>query len=134
MPKHIPNTQYPNVNELAAEQGLIWDGHHGGSAEDIRDVQPLIDPSRWNPRVAERYEHLFDHVIRLKHEGAGRRPPVMAVSAPYLRNDRTLTEAVLAFCAAFGLAARVGDERYRIYAEPRTLPIVFWRPDRHLLR
>lgn len=134
MPKHEPSSQYPNVNEIAAAQGLIWDGHETSSAYEISDIEPLIDARLWDERAAESYKGLFDHVIRFRPKGSGRRDPVLAISAPYLHDTDELAEFVLSFCAVFGLAARVGDERYRVYSETRTLPIVFWRPDRHLLR
>jgi hypothetical protein len=130
MPRYTPNDQYPNVNEIGDEQGLLWDGLEG-SPYGLKD---LVDPALWDERFAERYEDLFDHTIRFRPRGGGRRIPVMAVSAPYLRDGDSLREAVLTFCSRFGLAARVGDERYRIYSALETLPIVFWRPDKLLLR
>ncbi len=133
MTRHQPNSQYPNVNEVGDVQGLIWDGHHG-EAYEPSNVEPVVDRAVWDARDARQYEHLFDHVIRFKPRGPGRRDPVMAISAPYLHDDDALRERVLAFCSRFGLAARVGDERYRVYSVDRTVTIVFWRPDLVLLR
>lgn len=130
MPRFQEDSHYPNVNELAKAQGLIWDGQYGSPY----DLEKLIEPALWDAAVADQYDHLFDHTIRFRPLGRGARRPVMAVSAPYQRDDEELRESVLSFCVRFDLAARVGDERYRLYSVPATLTIVFWRPDRHLLR
>ncbi|MFJ4174011.1 hypothetical protein [Microbacterium sp. NPDC089696] len=132
MPRHDEWENYPNVNAIAAQQGLIYFGREGSPY----DVGKLVDPDLWDADLADgpRYGQLFDHTIRFKPRGSGNRAPVMAITAPYLQDSEALREAVVAFCARFGLAARVGDEAYRIYHHPATLPIVFWRPDLHLLR
>lgn len=124
------DSHYSNVNRIADEQGLIWDGQYGSPygiekmiAEEYRDEARLRD-----------FRHLFDHTKRFKPRGSGQRRIVMAISSPYLRDDAKLQSDVDEFARLFHVSARVNDPRDRVYMVDATLPILFWRPDLHTLR
>lgn len=129
---------YYDVNVIAERNGLVWDGHYG-SPYDIdeliaRDLRADRQPGEDLPRDLRHLTYLFDHTKRFKPRGAGRRLPVMAISEPYVEDSEQLRQDAQAFASRFGLAARVNDPTYGIYRAQGTLPIVFWRPDLHLLR
>ena len=130
MPTFPDDDAYSNVNEFAARQGLIWDGQYSSPY----DIGSMIRDDLRDEDEMDRYDMLFDHTKRFRPKGSGKKPPVVAITSPYLLADEALHEAVLEFCKRFGLAARVNDPRDRIYNPEGAIPIVFWRPDLHLLR
>jgi hypothetical protein len=129
---------YYNVNAIAKRNHLIWDGHYG-SPYDIDEViapanRPKRSPGDSLPNEFRHLNYLFDHTKRFKPRGSGRRSPVMAITEPYVVDGDELRRDVQEFAATFGLAARVNDPDYGIYRADGTIPIVFWRPDLHLLQ
>lgn len=124
------DSSYSNVNEIAGQQGLIWDGHYGSPY----GIHKLISDELQDEEFADRYSHLFDHTQRFKPRGSGSKKPVLAISSPYRNDDAQLRSDVQEFADKFGLSARVNDERDRIYNAEGTIPILFWRPDLHQLR
>jgi hypothetical protein len=124
------DSSYSNVNAIADQQGLIWDGHYGSPY----GVEGLIEKELQDPEFTENYSHLFDHTQRFKQRGSGSKKPVLAISSPYQSDDEQLKLDVQAFAKKFGLSARVNDERDRNYTGEGTIPILFWRPDLHELR
>lgn len=121
---------YSNVNEFAEAQGLTWDGQYGSPY----DIESMIRADLRDNAEMNQFDALFDHTKRFRPKGSGRKAPVVAITSPYLQDNEGLRDAVLEFCKRFGLAARVNDPRDRIYNAEMTIPIVFWRPDLHLLR
>lgn len=120
---------YQNVEEIARSQDLLWDGQYGSPY----DLGEMVDPSVAHAARDRRYQSLFDHTKRFKPRGPGRRRSVMAISSPYVDHTPALESLVDEFCDVTGLAALIGDERFRIYKVEATLTLVFWRPDLHRL-
>ena len=124
------DSSYSKVNDVAVQQGLIWDGHYGSPY----GIEDLIAKELRDQDFADKYSHLFDHTQRFKPRGSGSKKPVLAISSPYRNDDAELRRQVQEFADKFGLHARVNDERDRIYNAESTIPILFWRPDLHHLR
>ena len=123
MPRFPKDSLYLNVNEIAEEQDLIWDGQYGSPY----DIEEMIRPELRDRRGLEEYRSLFDHTKRFKPRGSGQKKPVLAISSPYVRDDSALRAKVAEFASRFGLEARVNDPRDRIYDVDSTVPILFWR-------
>lgn len=132
---HFPTQNYGSydghrVNALAAREGLLWDGRMGSPYMPVELIERGRRPATERD-VDRRYERLFDHTLRFKLPGSGRRSVVLAVSSPYLAGRTATRELAEEFADEFGLATRVGDPRDVVYQPPSTVPIVFWRPDLH---
>ncbi len=127
MPKFKDNDLYSGVNAIADRNNLIWDGQYGSPY----DIEAMILKQLRDRKEMEGFSYLFDHTKRFKPRGRGRLSPVMAISSPYLEDTPDLRREAEAFANRFGLAVRVNDPAFRIYATEGTLPIVFWRPDLH---
>ena len=123
------NSNYENVDQIAQQQDLLWDGHYGSPY----DIEAMIAPELRNPDELEKYTRLFDHTKRFKPRGSGAKKAVLAISSPYQTDNAELRELVDQFTKRFGLSARVNDERDRIYKVDGTIPILFWRHDLHEL-
>ncbi|RKR74752.1 hypothetical protein [Frondihabitans australicus] len=130
MPKFNENNRmYTNVNEIAAREGLIWDGQFsnpygiaGLISKDLQDEEMLRD--------GDLYSRLFDHTKRFRPRGRGARQPVLAILSPYA-DAKEIRPLAAEFALRFGLEHRLGDARDRIYVETLTVPILFWRADLH---
>lgn len=128
MPKFPTNGgNYTNVNEIADQQGLLFD-RRGGWREvvpkDKRGVASGTDPD---------FGRLFDHVLRFKKRGRGVQAPVMMISSPYIAStaeNRALAEE---FASQTGLSVLFDDYRFRVYTVDGSVPIVFWDPEQHIL-
>ncbi|WIJ45583.1 hypothetical protein [Curtobacterium citreum] len=126
MPKFPTNGgNYENVNEIAEQQGLLFDRRGGWLVvvpKDKRDVASGDDPD---------FGHLFDHVIRFKKRGRGIQPAVMMISSPYLASspeNRALAEE---FASRTGLSVLFDDDRFRVHTVEGSVTIVFWDPNQH---
>lgn len=129
MPVFPKDNLYVNVNEIADREGLIWDGQYG-SPYDIND---LIQKDLRDDKLSSDHGHfgaLFDHTKRFKPRGSGAKKPVMAISSPYA-DEEAVRPLAAEFAERFGLDYRVNDPRDRIYQAEGTIPVTFWRPDKH---
>ncbi|WP_104177893.1 hypothetical protein [Cryobacterium sp. Y50] len=121
------DSSYSNVNRIADEQGLIWNGQYGSPY----GIEGLISPDKLDAEFIGRFSHLFDHTQRFKPRGSGAKKPILAITSPYQEDNDQLRAEAQQFADKFDLGVRVNDPRDRVYNVESTIPILFWRTDLH---
>lgn len=129
------NNSYVNVNAVADQQGLIWDGRLGSPY----GIQEMIAKDLRVQELTLQESALFDHTVRFKPTGSGSSKPVLAITSPYpnwvLRQTAAdVVRLAQEFAERFQLGVRANDDRDRVYRAPEAIPILFWRPDLHELQ